>query len=75
MWQLVLAVGWLASVGLSYSNVQDLLPFVEASGQHSESTKTAAARLPEAWAWDSNNITSGTFYPWLLQYRQILYRQ
>ena len=75
MWQLVLAVGWLASVGLSYSNVQDLLPFVEASGQHSESTKTAAARLPEAWAWESNNITSGTFYPRLLQYRQILYRQ
>ena len=52
-----------------------LLPFVEASGQHSESTKTAAARLPEAWAWDSNNITSGTFYPWLLRYRQILYCQ
>ena len=53
---------WLGGLGwLSYSSVQNLLPFVEASGQCSESTKTAAARLLEAWARDSNNITSGTF--------------
>lgn len=52
VWQLVRAVGWVATVGLSH------LPVGRPRGFRS--AKTVAVRLLEAWAWGLNN-TPGMF--------------